>query len=103
MRIAAATENGKAIDAHFGKTSTFNIYDTAHGMLVFHETREVTPLSENDPNHPFNPERFEQVAKTLQDCTRIYCQKIGERPKKEMEKRGFEIIEYSGSIEDIRS
>ena len=103
MRIAAATENGKAIDAHFGKTSTFSIYETAHGMLVFKETRKVTPLSENDPNHAFNPEKFEQVAIALRDCTKIYCQKIGERPKKEMEKRGFEIVEYSGPIEGIRS
>ena len=98
MLIAAATKKGTIVDTHFGHAESFHIYRVDSGKLELERVSEVEKLSDGNPNHPFNEGKLEAIASTLKGCTTIYCQKIGERPKEEMEKRGFTIVEYSGSL-----
>ncbi len=101
MQIAIASSSGETVDQHFGKTVTFYIYSLNEIGVVLEEQREVTPLSTGDKNHPFDPERFTALFAKLSDCKRVYCTKIGDRPKEELTKRGIETIEFTGRIEEI--
>ena len=101
MRIAAASDKGKMVNRHFGHASTFYIYTKNEDSLILEGIQDVTPLSTGDPDHPFDPERLESIASALNGCTVIYCQKIGAKPKAELLKRGFQVVEFSGNIDDI--
>lgn len=101
MLFAAATSTGYAVDLHFGQTSTFFIFRKEQGKLTLSEKRSVSPLSAGDPDHPFDRERFEQITEALSGCSKIYCEKIGDKPKRELERLGFEVVDYSGPIKDI--
>lgn len=101
MYIAAATTQGIKVDLHFGHATAFHIYQKKPEGLFLKEIKKVDKLSEGDPNHPFNPTKFDTIAAALKGCETIYCEKIGEKPKNELEERGFTIIEYNGFLKDI--
>ena len=65
--------------------------------------RKISRLSTNDKSHQFDAARFDSVAKALEGCQRVYCTRIGDRPRQELEKRGIMPIIYEGSIDDIRT
>ncbi|MGW8161129.1 MAG: NifB/NifX family molybdenum-iron cluster-binding protein [Desulfobulbales bacterium] len=64
--------------------------------------RNVQPLSTGDQNHPFDPERMAAVASVIKDCQRVYCTKIGDRPRQELEKLGITPIIYNDRISSIK-
>ena len=101
MQVAIASSQGTTVDQHFGKTESFLIYSLDKTGLTLKEKRKVEPLSTGDKNHPFDVEKFTQLYGALSDCTRIYCAKIGEKPKKELARRGIETVETTGLIEKI--
>jgi len=100
MRVAVVSKDNKNIDEHFGKAKEFFIYDVENGKTSFMENRLTTPLSEGDPKHPFNPERFKKVYNVISDCEAVLCIQIGKRPEKELREMGLEPIVYLGTIED---
>ena len=101
MQIAIASSQGKMVDQHFGKTDSFYIYSLNENGVILEEQREVTPLSTGDTNHSFDPERFTALFAKLSDCEKVYCTKIGDRPKEELAKKGIEIVEFTGPIVEI--
>jgi len=101
MKIAVATTDGVTVNEHFGRATRFLIYDTAPTGLIHVDTVEVTPLSVNDPKHPFDPERFGAIAEKLSGCRQVFCTKIGDRPAKELADRNIEVVVYEGAINAI--
>ena len=101
MQIAIASTDGETINEHFGKADRFFIYDLTEGHLALLMVCTVVPLSTGDPNHAFNPERMAATLAALKDCQRVYCTRIGDRPRAELEKAGFELVVGAGPIAGI--
>lgn len=103
MRVAIVSTDGKTVDEHFGRANRFLIFDlTADGPKLLEE-RASEPLSVGDPKHPFDQERFDEVAYVIGDCERVYMAQIGARPAEELEKKGIKTVLYKGPISAIES
>ncbi|MCL7489153.1 MAG: hypothetical protein M8357_13380 [Desulfobulbaceae bacterium] len=101
MLIAVASTDGEMVNEHFGRASRFWIFDISRSGRKLIMVRNVEPLSTGDKSHPFDPEKMARVGETIKDCERVYCTKIGERPKLELEKLGIETILYHDAIGSI--
>jgi predicted Fe-Mo cluster-binding NifX family protein len=102
MQIAIASTDGETVNEHFGKTDRFFIYDLTEGRLALLKVSSVTPLSTGDPSHAFDPERLAKTIAALKGCERVYCVRIGDRPKEELKKAGIEPVVETGPIAGIR-
>lgn len=101
MIVAVASTDGKNVNEHFGRADKFLVYEKTNDGLSMIGERKVTPLSVNDPNHPFDPDRFGKIAEALKGCEEVYVSKIGDRPSEELAILGIEPITYEGPIEEI--
>lgn len=101
MRIAIASTDGKMVNEHFGRATRFWIFDVTGDQQSMIMVRNVEPLSTGDKNHPFDPERMDSVADIIKDCQQVYCTKIGDRPREELEKRGITAVIYNDAISSI--
>ena len=107
MRIAVTTSNGETVDQHFGKATSFNIYDVKDGALKMVDMRQVESYCECengepvDPNHKFSQDRFSMVKETIKDCEKLYTLQIGEVPKENLEIVGIAVQECKCAIEKI--
>ena len=99
-RIAVVSTDGINVDDHFGKASRFLIYDLDDQMRWIEE-RPTEALSVEDPDHPFDPEKFFRIATLLKDCCKVYVTRIGEVPAAKLKELGVEPVIYNGAIVDI--
>ncbi|MCK9295455.1 MAG: hypothetical protein M0P70_10260 [Desulfobulbaceae bacterium] len=103
MKIGIVSTDGKNVNDHFGKAERFLIYEAGTAAPAGIAERKISPLSTNDQSHQFDAARFDSAAKALEGCQRVYCTRIGDRPRQELEKRGIMPIIYEGPIADIRT
>jgi len=101
-RIAVVSSDGVQVDGHFGKADHFLIFDVNESGLTPVANRSCTPLSVNDPQHPFDPERFGALASVLADCQRVVVTHIGHRPAEELKARGIEVVIYEGPLSALK-
>lgn len=107
MRIAITTTDGVTVNEHFGKASSFYIYDIADGVLKAIEKRAVEPYCETsegeviNPDHEFSADRFSLVYEKIKDCEVLYTQRIGDAPKAKLKGLGIVIQLCSCSIETL--
>jgi predicted Fe-Mo cluster-binding NifX family protein len=101
MLIAVASTDGEMVNEHFGRASRFWIFDISRSQRTLIMVRNVEPLSIGDKSHSFDPEKMARAGETIKDCERVYCTRIGERPKLELEKLGIETILYHDTIGSI--
>jgi len=92
MLIAIASTDGENVNEHFGRAERFLIYDVSQDTQTQLLVRNVEPLSTGDKNHPFDADRMEAVTGAVKDCKLLYCAKIGDRPRQELEKFGITVI-----------
>jgi nitrogen fixation protein NifX len=96
-RIAAASTDGKTINEHFGKASSFLIYDIGKEGSNFIEKRNVTPLN-CESEH--TEENLASAVEALKDCTAIVTVKIGGPVRRIFEINGISVFEKSDSIDN---
>ncbi len=99
-RIAVASADGLHVNEHFGKATRFLIYDVDDQMSWI-EDRPTEPLSEDDPDHPFDADKFGRIAALLKDCSKVYVFRIGDTPAAKLTELGIEPVVYQGTIGDI--
>lgn len=102
MQIAIVSTDGVHVNDHFGRAQRFLVYSVQPEKLMLLASRNSPPYSLDNPTHGFDAIRFETLLTVLAGCSRIYCTKIGERPKAELAKAGIQTIIYEGPISDIR-
>lgn len=107
MKIAITTTDKKKVDQHFGKATSFSIYEKTDGKIKFIETRHVESYCEQengkaiDPNHKFSSDRFESVYEQIKDCSVLYTQQIGDKPGEVLQTKGIKIQTCKCNIEQI--
>ncbi len=101
IRIAAVSTDGLQVNEHFGKATRFLIYDVDEQMSWV-EDRQTESLSEDDPNHPFDADKFGRIASLLKDCSKVYVSRIGDTPAAKLKELGIEPVVFQGSIGDIK-
>lgn len=99
-RIAAVSTDGTHVDEHFGKAQRFMIYDVDE-QITWVEDRITEPLSENDPSHGFDADKFNRIAAKLKDCSKVYMTRIGDTPAATLRELGIEPVIYEGAIADL--
>lgn len=99
-RIAVVSTDGKTVNDHFGRAEYFLIYDL-DDKLKFVEKRPTEKYSVGDPDHDFDPQKFNRAANLLKDCAKIYVVKIGKKPETELKKLRIEPVVYDGDIDQI--
>lgn len=101
MLIAVASTDGEMVNEHFGRATRFWIFDVEESKQTLIMVRNVEPLSTGDKDHPFDPLRLGVICDVIKDCERVYCTKIGDRPRQELEKAGITPVIYKDSISSI--
>ena len=102
MLIAIASTDGEMVNEHFGRATRFWVYDVSKSKHTLIMVRNVEPLSTGDKNHPFDPKKMGAIYDVIKDCERVYCTKIGDRPRLELEKAGLATVIYQDAISSIR-
>ena len=97
VRIAVTTTDGIKVNQHFGKATSFNIYDVEGDTMKMVDLRQVQSYCECengepiDPNHSFQEDRFSKVKEVIKDCEKLYTAQIGEKPKEQLEIIGIDV------------
>lgn len=102
MLIAVASTDGEMVNEHFGRATRFWIFDVSESKHTLIMVRSVEPLSTGDKKHPFDPNKLGAVYDAIKDCERVYCTRIGDRPRQELEKAGINTLIYKDAISSIR-
>lgn len=101
IRIAVVSTDGLKVNEHFGKATRFLIYDV-DDQILWVEDRPTESLSEDDPDHPFDADKFGRIASLLKDCSKVYVSRIGETPAAKLKELGIEPVVYQGAIGAIK-
>ena len=107
MRIAVTTTDGVKVNQHFGKATSFTIYDIKDDRLKMVDLRQVESYCECeggepfDPNHKFKQDRFSKVKEIIEDCEKLYTLQIGDVPKEQLEIVGIAVQECKCAIDKI--
>ncbi len=100
MRIAVATSNQKTVDLHFGKTSTFSLYDVARDAIHRAGTVEVTQYCASDPTHSLHEQRFAAIARALKGCRAVVCRQIGDLPRMSLAEEGIQVYTAQREVDE---
>jgi len=100
VKVAVASTDGKHVNEHFGKADRFLIYEMGPIMTLLEE-RSCARLSVDDPNHKFDPDKFDAILDTIKDCKKIYVSQIGAVPEAALKSKGFEVIRCGCAIDQI--
>lgn len=101
MKIAVATTDGLTVNEHFGRAKKFSIYNATPKAFDLLTERDVEPYATGQKDHAFDKIRFQEVAKALQGCEKVFITKIGDEPADALRALGIEPVVYSGAIGDI--
>ncbi|MCC7560601.1 MAG: nitrogen fixation protein [Methanobacterium sp.] len=88
MKIAVASSDGKTVDQHFGQAWHFLIFQIGKEGLEFIELRKKSKKPVYDHEY-----RWKRGLDILRDCKVIFCRRIGDEPRKELNKLGIEVVE----------
>jgi len=103
MRIAVATEEGKTISVHFGRSPFFAIYDIEAGKIVNQSMRQNSftrhfqeqhqPHEHHEHHHgDGDPHAHQSVANGLSDCAVVISHGMGRKAWEDLRARGIEMI-----------
>lgn len=102
MKIGIATEDGKMISAHFGRSPYFAIYQIEDGKLIHKEMRKNTFTghfrNEHEEHHHHHGSEEEhshkhhQVAEGLKDCNVVISHGMGRKAWEDLRAKGIEMI-----------
>jgi predicted Fe-Mo cluster-binding NifX family protein len=111
-RVAFASSDGSFIDFHYGRATTFFIYEIGAGRGD--EILRPTPMyvgkrhcyripgqGEIMQSAAHRREELEKAAELLKDCDALFVAKIGETPAKFFIERNFRIFQIEARIDRV--
>ncbi len=101
MKIAVATTDGHTVNEHFGRANRFSIYNASPTEFDLIMEKHVEPYASGQKDHTFDEARFQEIARGLTGCEKVFITKIGKEPAEALKALGIEPVVYSGAIRDI--
>ena len=100
MKIAVATEDGKVISSHFGRSPYFAIYEIDDNKITHKEMRKNTFTGHFRNEHPQerhhdedeHHHKHQHVAEGLKDCNVVISHGMGRRAWEDLRAKGIEMI-----------
>lgn len=103
MKIAVATEDGKSIFPHFGRSPYFIIFEVEQGRIITEAMRQNTFTGHFRGKHEHHqhgehnhgagdPHLHQSVAEGLKDCQVVISQGMGRKAWMDLRARGIEMI-----------
>lgn len=110
MKVAVASDDGKAVSMHFGRCRSYAVLTLEDGAIVARDLRPKftphgTPAAAHDEERHGQPRgmgpgaqsRHEQMAETIADCEAVICRGMGYGAYERMKFAGIRPI-----VTDIR-
>ena len=95
--IAVASSDGIVVNNHFGRASTFYVYEIKEEEIRFIQIRNVEPVC-NGGNHDEN--KLKKNLSNFIDCRYLLVSRIGNGALQVAESYGIEVYEVPGEIEE---
>ena len=104
LRIAVATEDGKYIAQHFGRSPFFAIYEVTDGSIINHSLRKNTFTGHFTRNHAEQAgkehhhhgsgesDSHQSVVNGLGDCSVVISRGMGRKAWEDLRAKGLEMI-----------
>lgn len=95
MKIAVASDDGKTISAHFGRTRGFVIFEIEDGEIKSREylpntfTGHARGLHESELHHHYS--RHADIIENLRDCKAVISHGMGRRLYEDLTSAGIEV------------
>lgn len=90
-KIAVTSFDRESVDIHFGSATDFLIYEVFENKVRLLEIRKPSYSYCSGPENCSADNPIEEIAQTISDCKYLITAKIGDCPKKELDKIGIEI------------
>ena len=90
LRVAVCTKGGGRINAHFGKTQEFQIYDVDAGGVRFVAPRRLDTYCIGGRG---DEKAMAAIKEALADVQVVLCERIGKRPRRELAVAGIAAID----------
>ena len=97
-KVAFASNDGKVVNQHFGRSEKFLIVEIEDGKSKYIETRENVPPCNNFEH---SEDAMGRSVSLLQDCKAVFVAKIGQGAYNRLKENGTKAIEMPHFIEDI--
>lgn len=95
-KVAVTTEEGLLINQHLGHATHMYVYEVGDSNAAVPDIREA-------PQAPHGPERWEALARILDDCEMILTEAAGPAPTEALAAQGIVIVLTEGLIDDALS
>ncbi|OPX42511.1 dinitrogenase iron-molybdenum cofactor [Ruminiclostridium hungatei] len=95
QRIAIASSDGKNIDLHFARATSFYIYEIDQKAFKFIEIRKPSAANSHDESE------FARTLKLIEDCSSIIVNRIGRGALAFIQAKGIRIFEASYPIDVV--
>ncbi|MEX1137972.1 MAG: NifB/NifX family molybdenum-iron cluster-binding protein [Bacteroidota bacterium] len=103
MKIAVATEEGKIIYPHFGRSPFFEVFEIEEGRITNRSMRQNTFTRHSRENHEGtehaehhhgdgDPHAHQSAAEGLKDCAVVISRGMGRRAWEDLRAKGIEMI-----------
>ncbi|MCD8010042.1 MAG: dinitrogenase iron-molybdenum cofactor biosynthesis protein [Lachnospiraceae bacterium] len=94
-----ASTDGKVVNQHFGRADRFYIVEFCEKTHTLHllEERRLAPVCRGGDHEE---KSLREQAEQLADCRYVLVSRIGRRAETELERRGIQVFEIPGVIEE---
>jgi predicted Fe-Mo cluster-binding NifX family protein len=89
IKVAVATQEGKAVSEHFGHAKAFCIYEVDGETTRLLERREVSHYCLGGSS---DQSAMAQILETIADCDAVFCAKVGDGPTAKLAARGITAV-----------
>jgi predicted Fe-Mo cluster-binding NifX family protein len=89
IKVAVASQQGVAVDEHFGHAKRFWIYEVTTDGCEFLEQREVDHYCHGNTS---NKRAMTGILQTISDCQAVLVAKIGDGPADKLAAIGVEAV-----------
>ncbi|PKM67532.1 MAG: dinitrogenase iron-molybdenum cofactor biosynthesis protein [Firmicutes bacterium HGW-Firmicutes-2] len=97
MKVAVASSDGIVVNAHFGRTPKFLIFELSHKEIRFIENRENAPGC-GQLNEPLGT--MEETCNLIKDCDIVIVAQIGPAMIKQLQEMGIIAMKKPNLIEN---
>ena len=99
-RFAVASKNGMHIDQHFGHVKEWYIYDYKNDSVSYIEKRKIGQYCEGSDACDDKENKINAIIETIADCNGVVAMRIGESPRKQLDKKNIAVVVTYDRIED---